>query len=189
MSEKPAEDSLDPLNGVSEPISTPMEDFAVVELTPTRWEEYKKLRLRSRDTNPEAWRSSIHTEPEMDESYWRKYLEDPNSKMFAVEVAGSIVGMAGLSKQADGSFRIKRVYTAPEMRGKGFGKLLLEKVLEEARSLGAKSIHLGVTGDTEEQRGAVGLYTSLGFTQTHTEEYTMGDGKVHKNIEMEKKFE
>ncbi len=165
------------------------EQPSVVELTPDKWEEYKTLRLRSRETNPEAWRSSIHTEPEMDESYWREYLEDQNTKMFAVEVAGTAVAMAGLQKQADGSFRLKRVYTAPEMRGKGFGKMLLEKVLQEAEGLGAKSIRLGVTGDTEEQRAAMGLYTSLGFTETYTEDDTMGDGRIHKNIEMEKKFD
>ena len=54
---------------------------------------------------------------------------------------------------------ITNVYTAPEHRRKGLSKMLLEKLLEDARSRGIKKIWLGASKDGRP------LYEKLGFIQ------------------------
>ena len=54
---------------------------------------------------------------------------------------------------------VTNVYTAPEHRRKGLSKMLLEKILEDARSRGIKKIWLGAS------KLGRPLYEKLGFIQ------------------------
>ena len=56
---------------------------------------------------------------------------------------------------------LAELYVAPERRGEGIGRALLEAALDAAREAGAKYIHLGTSEDDEAARG---LYESAGFT-------------------------
>jgi ribosomal protein S18 acetylase RimI-like enzyme len=56
---------------------------------------------------------------------------------------------------------LQELYVAPERRGNGLGRALLEATMEEARRREADHIDLN-TGETDE--AARGLYESLGFT-------------------------
>ena len=163
--------------------STP-ERHALVELTPDTWQKYKEARLRSKETDPQAFGTNVMAETgETGEAYWRDKLNDPNIRMFAIEIDGKIAAMAGLQKKNDGRFLLRRVYTTPEMRGKGFGKVLIERIFAEAKSSGAKSIELDVA---EGQDSAIGLYQKLGFEEFKRKDATKGDGKVHTEIFMRK---
>ena len=56
---------------------------------------------------------------------------------------------------------LEELYVAPEQRGRGLGRALLEATMETAREAGAGHIDLGTSeGDT----AALGLYESAGFT-------------------------
>jgi ribosomal protein S18 acetylase RimI-like enzyme len=56
---------------------------------------------------------------------------------------------------------LQELYVAPERRGEGLGRALLEAAMELARERGATHFDLGTSeGDTE----ALGLYRSAGFT-------------------------
>lgn len=158
----------------------------IFELSSDMWQKYKDLRLLSGETDPQAWGVSIQAEPEKGEVYWRKKLEDPNFKMFAIEMDGKIVAMAGLQQKPDGRFFGRRLYVDPRYRGRGFARILLDKILNEARSRGAKNVYLGVT----EGISAIGLYKNLGFTEIgRSKDEVRGDGKPRDEILMEKKFE
>ena len=56
---------------------------------------------------------------------------------------------------------LEELYVAPERRGQGLGRDLLEGVLEVAREAGAARIDLGTS---EDDTAAIGLYESAGFT-------------------------
>jgi ribosomal protein S18 acetylase RimI-like enzyme len=56
---------------------------------------------------------------------------------------------------------LEELYVAPERRGEGIGRALLEAAMNEARAHGADMIDLG-TAETD--TAARGLYESLGFT-------------------------
>ena len=196
----PEPNSLDSMEGVpsstdkektkviSESAENPvnLEKLPIFELNGDMWQKYKEVRLRSGETNPEAWGSSIQKEPEKDEEYWRGKLEDPNFRMFAIEMDDKIVAMLGLQQKPDGRWFLRRLYSVPEMRGKGLAKVLIDRVLNEARKSGAEKIYLGVT----EGIPAINLYKRLGFKEIgRNKDEIRGDGKPRDEILMEKKFE
>ena len=56
---------------------------------------------------------------------------------------------------------LAELYVAPERRGEGLGRALMELAIEEARRAGADHMDLGTS---EDDMAARGLYESLGFT-------------------------
>jgi ribosomal protein S18 acetylase RimI-like enzyme len=56
---------------------------------------------------------------------------------------------------------LQELYVAPERRGEGLGRALMEATIEVAREAGAQSIDLN-TGETD--AGARALYEKLGFS-------------------------
>ncbi len=56
---------------------------------------------------------------------------------------------------------LEELYVAPERRGEGLGRALLEAAMQAARDAGATHIDLGTS---EDDTAAIGLYESAGFT-------------------------
>jgi ribosomal protein S18 acetylase RimI-like enzyme len=56
---------------------------------------------------------------------------------------------------------LEELYVAPERRGRGIGRALLEETMKAARKLGATRIELGTS---EADTAAISLYESCGFT-------------------------
>ncbi|MBN2290790.1 MAG: GNAT family N-acetyltransferase [Pirellulales bacterium] len=59
-------------------------------------------------------------------------------------------------------FNIHNIYIVPEMRGNGFGRLLLENIEAEARATGCCKLTLEVL---ENNKPARCVYSSFGFSQ------------------------
>jgi putative acetyltransferase len=56
----------------------------------------------------------------------------------------------------------KRLYVRPQFRGGGIGRLLLERLIREARKVGYKELY----GDTlPSMASALGMYRAMGFTE------------------------
>ena len=76
---------------------------------------------------------------------------------------GGLVGYAGLnSVPASFSADIQTIAVAAGSQGKGYGKLLLEWLMDRALQLGAEQVVLEVRADNDR---AVGLYNKFGFEQ------------------------
>ena len=78
---------------------------------------------------------------------------------------GEIVGLAALSfawtlEHGGKSAWLDELYVVPERRGRGIGRALLVRVIDEARALGCKAIDLEVE---EAHRRAERLYEREGF--------------------------
>lgn len=100
----------------------------------------------------EAWsRDAMRSELEGE---YRRYL-------VLVDERGTVRGYAGLLV-VGGDGDIQTIALAPEQRGHGHGRMLMEALLNEAESRGAEQVFLEVRADNPAARG---LYDSLGFEQ------------------------
>ncbi|MDV9171044.1 GNAT family N-acetyltransferase [Streptomyces sp. W16] len=101
---------------------------------------------------------------------YRAEISDPRTA-FADDVVlvalsgGAPVGCLVVTAPADGRSEIKRLWTAPEFRGRGIASDLLGAALAHAAESGAGAVRLSVW---KWRTGAVALYERFGFTVTES---------------------
>ncbi|HMU32720.1 MAG TPA: GNAT family N-acetyltransferase [Pyrinomonadaceae bacterium] len=85
----------------------------------------------------------------------------PDGRLILAYKDGELAGGIALRKIGDGICEMKRLYLRENSRGGGIGRELIEKLIEEARSIGYKKMRL----DTfpPKMGKAVRLYESHGF--------------------------
>nr|WP_294170822.1 GNAT family N-acetyltransferase [uncultured Sphingomonas sp.] len=89
-------------------------------------------------------------------------LRDPSITFFSVRHAGELLGVGALKELEALHGEIKSMRTAPAALGQGVGRLLLSRIIEEARRRGYRRLSLE-TGSGPEFAGALRLYESAGF--------------------------
>ena len=90
----------------------------------------------------------------------------PQGIFYLIELEGTAIGMGGLRRARENISEIKRMYIRPMYRGKGYGKALVNKLIQKARDFGYHVIFLD-TGPF--MTSAQYLYRSFGFVER--EEY------------------
>jgi GNAT superfamily N-acetyltransferase len=86
----------------------------------------------------------------------------PEGRLLLASVDGRAAGCVALRSLGDGSSEMKRMFVYPEFRGRGVGKALAVRLIDEARSAGYRTMRL----DTSvRQLEAITLYERLGFTR------------------------
>lgn len=85
----------------------------------------------------------------------------------ALDADGIVLGTAQWTRSAYGTRRVlaelDRVSVAPEARGRGIGRLLVESVAADAREHGVEVLGLEARGNNH---GAIALYERCGFRRT-----------------------
>jgi GNAT superfamily N-acetyltransferase len=86
----------------------------------------------------------------------------PGGRLLLAVDGGDVLGCGALRVIAPGVAEIKRMYLRPEARGQGLGRMMIECLLAEARTLGCHEARLD-TGwfMTDAHR----LYRAAGFTE------------------------
>lgn len=74
--------------------------------------------------------------------------------------AGNLLGTVGLYRMDDETCELRKMYFAPQLRGRGMGLHILKRTVEAARSLGFKRMTLETASVLEQ---AIKLYTRFGF--------------------------
>jgi GNAT superfamily N-acetyltransferase len=89
------------------------------------------------------------------------YAPPGGELLLARDAAGQAVGCVALRPlEKAGCAEMKRLYVAPEGRGAGVGRHLVEAILQAARRLGHRQVRLDTLPTMTE---AVALYRSMGF--------------------------
>lgn len=75
-------------------------------------------------------------------------------------------------EMGDDSLEIERIYVKKKFQKHGLGKFLLNKAIESAMEHSKKKLWLGVW---EKNENAIAFYTKMGFVQTGSRSFYMGD--------------
>lgn len=135
-------------------------------LVPDEWPTYRALRLAALCDAPDAFGSTLAAEQDRPPEQWRDRLAKAHTSgadlPLVALVQGQAVGLLWAKIDADDArvVHLFQMWVAPEARGHGLGKALLDHAIAWARSVDAQCVKLGVTcGDTPAAR----LYASAGF--------------------------
>jgi ribosomal protein S18 acetylase RimI-like enzyme len=87
----------------------------------------------------------------------------PEGRLLLAGYDGQVAGCIALHKLEADICEMKRLYVRPQFRGKGLGRILIDRVIAEARQMGYQRMRL----DTVEpvMRDAVAMYRKIGFRE------------------------
>jgi ribosomal protein S18 acetylase RimI-like enzyme len=87
----------------------------------------------------------------------------PDGRLFLAEYEKRLAGCVALHKLEAGICEMKRLYLRPQFRGMKLGRVLVDRIIAEARLIGYQSMRL----DTVEpvMKDAVAMYRKIGFRE------------------------
>ncbi len=88
----------------------------------------------------------------------------PDGRLYLVKYKDTYCGCIALRKIEDGICEMKRLYLKEEFRAKGIGKILVTKIIQDAKDIGYKTMRLDTI--KEKMPKAVEIYTKHGFVET-----------------------
>ena len=98
----------------------------------------------------------------------REVLSDPETHilqpgghvLFAIDEDERAIGTVALKRESDGVYELTKMVVAPEARGRGVGRVLMQGALDMFRSLAGRELFL----ESSTKLGpALALYESVGF--------------------------
>jgi GNAT superfamily N-acetyltransferase len=134
------------------------------------WAAFREIRLRSLLDSPEAFGSTFGEESSKGETSWREWAagrwKGATAVTFLARIDDEVVGTAtGAEHDAEpGVVHVYAMWVAPDARGAGVGRSLLEQVAVWARDCGCDRLLLDVTESNVVARTF--FYTACGFTET-----------------------
>jgi putative acetyltransferase len=96
------------------------------------------------------------------------------------DASGNILGTIGLYPLDAETIELRKMYFDKKLRGRGYGKLMLEKMIESARNLGYKKIYLETAKILKE---ATHLYEKYGFRPTEEKHTPRCDAAYILNLD------
>ncbi|MCA0851450.1 GNAT family N-acetyltransferase [Salipiger thiooxidans] len=109
----------------------------------------------------------ISTEPAAIRVNLDRMLQDDRACFYVAETEAGIVGMSSGSLIFGVEFgcaaEVEYLYVAPIFRGRGFTRMLMNRVLQWAGEQGASEIILVITAEAERTQGLTRFYESFGF--------------------------
>jgi GNAT superfamily N-acetyltransferase len=133
---------------------------------------------RADDCSPAAWRR-LYTEVGgeyhwIDRLAWTdeeiaRYLADPALELWLLKDAGELAGYFELRKDADGAVEIAYFGLLPPAIGRGLGKYLLTRAVEQAWARGATRVWVHTS--SLDHSSALPNYLARGFTIWKQETY------------------
>ena len=87
----------------------------------------------------------------------------PSGRLLLAQYEKQAAGCVALRKLEVNTCEMKRLYVRPAYRGKGLGRILVERVIAEARAIGYERMRLDTIASS--MKDAVELYRKMGFKE------------------------
>ncbi len=108
---------------------------------------------------------SVNFTPEPQDYHFLLHPEkalEQGGKIFLLREQHAILGTAALLHLGEGVYELAKMAVRPQAKGKGYGKLLCQYCIDEAKRLGAKRFFLE---SNRKQTVAIIMYQQLGFVE------------------------
>ena len=126
------------------------------------WALLRETRLRALATDPRAFGATLEEESALPEDEWRaRAAGAPGRVALVAERGGRWAGIAS-ARDDGGAVEVLGLWVAPEARGLGVGRALLEAAGDWAKARGAARLVLWVNG---ENAHALRLYEACGYAR------------------------
>lgn len=112
-------------------------------------------------------------------SHPEKYILSPGGAIYMACLEGEIIGTFAYIKKGEALYEFSKMAIAPKYRGKGYGNIMVQFVIEEAKRKGWKKLILYSSTVLE---NSIHLYRKYGFIEVPLVDCTYSRG----NIKMEK---
>lgn len=92
----------------------------------------------------------------------RSKYGEPDGRLYIARLDGKAVGCVAMKRHDDeNAGELKRLYVRPEYRGHGYARILTQKILDDAKSIGYEAVYLDTLPGL---KAAKHLYETMGFT-------------------------
>jgi GNAT superfamily N-acetyltransferase len=164
-----------------------MQRMLVRPIGAEEWRAWRELRLRALAESPDAFRSTLGEVSSRPDDHWmeevRRTAGHPDGELWIAELDGVPAGQA-FSRMDGNSVHIGAMWVAPEARGRGIGRALLEATEDWGRKRGSTRALLSVTAGNSP---AEQLYRASGYERTGGVE-PLRDGSVLRCVELAKEL-
>lgn len=165
-----------------------------VEIVPgaeVAWADLRELRLRALLDAPQAFAQSYDVARAFPDYLWQQRIEEARagtSWLICARMSGRLVGMVGAFQSDDDRdhhrVTVVSTYVDPLVRGQGIGQRMLTVLLTQLAMV--RELTVARLAVNTEQRAAVSLYQAAGFHIVSNGAVTLGDGRLHSEVIMER---
>ena len=157
----------------------------VARLPARRWREARMLRLEALKTDPAAFGSSYEEEVDRPEDEWVSRMKNTLFALSGEKPVGMISRVFNDRIKTAHVAAIYGFYVTPKSRGRGIGKLLFARALQDIQ--GNRKIIKVQLSVNPKFRAALGIYRSFGFEAAGTAKNELRVGsRYYDMLNMEK---
>jgi len=130
-------------------------EIEIVTYSPKLKDDFKKLNVE--------WLKKYFTVEPVDEKVFsnpKREIIDKDGEIFFALYKDEVVGTVAVKKTSSKTFEVLKMAVTENFQSRGIGRLLMNKVVDYAKSKKAKSLELDTSRKLE---GAIKLYESFGF--------------------------
>lgn len=167
-----------------------MKNINIILLKPSEWKVYKTIQLEALKNDPGSFGASYDEWVNFSDEKWQERPSNKDSMIFIALDEEKPIGLVGIhfeEQNGEKSAHIWGMYVDKDYRGLGLGRQLLQKAFDSVKDTSlVRKVKLMVEYNPTP---AQSLYRSLGFQETGTIDYVLGDKRKHKLYKMEKLLE
>ncbi len=134
----------------------------IKQATADDWELLREVRLRALTDSPEAFLDTIEPASRLPESHWRQRATPGDAQACFLSAEGAGMVSCFVADDPETVFLVA-MWVAPELRGTGAARDLVQRVVTWAREHGAARVCLSVEPGNDR---AARLYEKCGFAET-----------------------